>query len=121
MKSTYQIGLLLLNKSSNTYGQPRIVACAVHTYLMLTVAYLYILCVLLYLDLGESSMLNAAAAGLADLPPGQSFTLDQFHYPNSVVAGRMFHHLTNSDFLGISVSLLKVTVHATIVYSIVGR
>jgi len=45
-----------------------------------------------------------AAAQEAGLLPGEDFTLANFSYANSVVAERMFHHLENPGFLGITVS-----------------
>ena len=42
----------------------------------------------------------AQKAGLSD---GETFTLADFSYANSVVAERMFHYLDNTDFLGITV------------------
>ena len=55
-----------------------------------------------YLDFKENQTLNMVAAQEADLPPGD-FTLANFSYVNSVVAERMFHHLKNPGFLGITV------------------
>ena len=55
-------------------------------------------------ELGEDNSLNMAAKELSDLSSGETFTLDQFQYPNSVVADRMFEHLSTSNFLGITVS-----------------
>jgi gamma-aminobutyric acid type B receptor len=52
-------------------------------------------------ELQENISLSAAASQLTG-GSGQAFTLDQFDYPNSVVVERMFDHLTNTNFLGIS-------------------
>ena len=59
-------------------------------------------------DFKENQTLNMAAAQEAGLPPGENFTLANFSYVNSVVVERMFHHLKNPGFLGISVCTLKI-------------
>ena len=66
------------------------------------------------IDLAENSTLNSEAADLSDLPDGDIFTIDNFTYANSAVVSRMFKHLQETDFLGITVrkalivSLLKI-------------
>jgi len=59
-------------------------------------------------DLKENQTLNMAAAQEAGLPLGENFTLANFSYVNSVVVERMFHHLRNPGFLGITVCTLKI-------------
>jgi len=57
----------------------------------------------LYPDLEQNSTLNMEAAQKAGLPLGERFSMDHFTYINSVVVTRMFQHLQNTDFLGITV------------------
>ena len=57
---------------------------------------------MLLVDL-QNDTLNAAAAAISGLPNGESFTMSQFDYSNSVVLNRMFYHLTKTNFLGLSV------------------
>ena len=49
-------------------------------------------------------MLNREAAELSGLPEGETFTMANFTYANSAVVSRMFTHLQNTSFPGISVS-----------------
>ena len=49
-------------------------------------------------------MLNREAAKLSGLPEGETFTMANFTYANSAVVSRMFTHLQNTAFPGISVS-----------------
>ena len=57
----------------------------------------------LYIDLSENSTLNMEAAKLSGLPDGENFTMADFTYANSAVVSRMFAHLHNTSFPGISV------------------
>ena len=45
----------------------------------------------------------ARQAGLSD---EETFTLANFSYSNSIIAEKMFHHLNDTDFLGITVRCL---------------
>ena len=45
------------------------------------------------------------AAKLSGLPDGENFTMANFTYANSAVVSRMFAHLHNTSFPGISVSI----------------
>ena len=54
------------------------------------------------------------AAQKAGLSSGESFSIDNFTYINSVVVARMFEHLQNANFLGITVCTYKLTVHCSI-------
>ena len=54
-------------------------------------------------SLAELKNNNAEAA--------QPFTLDQFDYSNVDIVDRIFHHLNNTDFLGISVSFMNFLKH----------
>ena len=63
-----------------------------------------------YIDFKEIQTLNMVAAQEAGLPPGEDFTLANFSYANSVVVERMFHHLKNPGFLGISVGSSHVNI-----------
>ena len=58
-----------------------------------------------YADLIENDMLNREAAKQSGLPEGETFTMAKFTYNNSAVVSRMFTHLQNTSFLGISVSM----------------
>ena len=55
-------------------------------------------------DLNENSTLNREAAEQNHLLKGENFTMANFTYKNSVVVSRMFEHLENTMFDGISVS-----------------
>ena len=44
------------------------------------------------------------AAKLSGLPHGENFTMANFTYANSAVVSRMFAHLKNTSFPGITVS-----------------
>ena len=48
-------------------------------------------------------MFNQAAAAAANFPPGATFFIENFTYANSVVMERMFEHLSNMSFTGITV------------------
>ena len=53
-------------------------------------------------DVNET--LNMEAGREARLSEGDTFTLANFSYSNSVIVQRMFHHLSSTDFIGITVS-----------------
>ena len=55
-------------------------------------------------DLNENSTLNREAAEQNHLLEGENFTMANFTYNNSVVVSRMFEHLENTMFNGVSVS-----------------
>lgn len=58
----------------------------------------------MFIDLAENETLNREAAEQSDvIPAGQKFTMDNFTYANSVVVSRMFEHLKNTNFPGITV------------------
>ena len=52
----------------------------------------------------KNSTLNREAAELSHLPEEEIFTMADFTYANSAVVSRMFTHLRETSFLGISVS-----------------
>ena len=56
-------------------------------------------------DLAENETLNREAADQSNLPEGETFTMANFTYANAAVVLRMFEHLQNIVFPGISVSL----------------
>ena len=41
----------------------------------------------------------------AGLSEGERFTLANFSYSNIVIVQKMFHHLSSTDFIGITVSM----------------
>ena len=55
-------------------------------------------------DLAEDEELNREAADQSDLPEGETFTMANFTYANSAVVTRMFEHINNTPFQGLSVS-----------------
>ena len=55
-------------------------------------------------DLAENETLNREAAEESHLPRGETFTMANFTYANSAVVSRMFEHLQNTMFPGITVS-----------------
>ena len=54
-------------------------------------------------DLIKNDTVNSKAAKESGLPEGANFTMADFTYANSVVVSRMFTHLQNTSFPGISV------------------
>ena len=48
-------------------------------------------------------MFNQAAAAAANLPLGSTFFIENFTYANSVVMARLFEHLSNVTFSGVTV------------------
>ena len=57
-------------------------------------------------ELAENETLNREAAEESHLPDGETFTMANFTYANSAVVSRIFEHLQNTMFPGISVSCL---------------
>ena len=55
-------------------------------------------------DLIDNDIFNSEAAELSGLPEGEDFTMANFTYENSAVVSRMFMHLQNTSFPGITVS-----------------
>ena len=55
-------------------------------------------------ELAENETLNREAARLSGLSDGETFTMANFTYANSVVVSQMFEHMENTMFRGISVS-----------------
>ena len=55
-------------------------------------------------DLAENETLNREAAEESGLPEGETFTMANFTYANSGIVTRMFEHLQNTSFQGITVS-----------------
>ena len=55
-------------------------------------------------ELAENETLNREAARLSGLSDEENFTMANFTYANSVVVSRMFEHMENTMFRGISVS-----------------
>lgn len=53
-------------------------------------------------DLKEQQPFNQAAATAAGLPPGATFFMENFTYANGVVMTRLFQHLSNNSFSGIT-------------------
>jgi gamma-aminobutyric acid type B receptor len=53
-------------------------------------------------DLIKNDTVNSKAAKESGLPEGANFTMADFTYANSVVVSRMFTHLQNTSFPGIS-------------------
>lgn len=64
----------------------------------------YTIIIITHADLMDNSTLNREAAELSGLPDGETFTMANFTYANSAVVSRMFEHLQNTSFPGISVS-----------------
>ena len=64
-------------------------------------------------DLRDDYVLNMEAAKQAGLSDGETFTLANFSYSNSIIVERMFHHLNNTDFLGITVRYFIITSNFT--------
>lgn len=56
------------------------------------------------IDLAEDDKFNRAAANLSNIPDGETFTMANFTYENNVVLSRMFKHLHDTFFPGITVS-----------------
>lgn len=57
-------------------------------------------------ELKTNMTLNAEAAEHSGLSKGMPFKLNYLSYTDSVVVKRMFQHLDEIDFLGISVSII---------------
>lgn len=60
------------------------------------------------LDLQNNETLNKEAAQEAGLSDEEIFSLANFTYSNSPIVRRMYYHLNNTDFLGITVSDIPV-------------
>lgn len=56
-------------------------------------------------DISSDRRLSQKAAKEAGMSEGEVFTLAKFSYANSAIVKRMFKHLNNTDFLGVTVSL----------------
>lgn len=69
--------------------------------------------ILTYVELETDPLFNKEAAQLSGLSDGEVFTLDNFTYSNSAILKRMYYHINNTDFLGITVS--KIVWHFVIV------
>ena len=57
-------------------------------------------------DIETNQTLNMEAGREAGLSEGETFTLANFSYSNSVIVQRMFHYLSTNDFIGITVRFL---------------
>lgn len=55
-------------------------------------------------DLSENDTLNRRAAEESYIPENDTFTMANFNYNNSVVGLKMFEHMSNTMFPGITVS-----------------
>ena len=55
-------------------------------------------------ELAKNETLNREAARQSGLSDGETFTMANFTYNNSVVVSRMFKHIENTTFAGLSVS-----------------
>ena len=60
--------------------------------------------IICHTDLIKNSTFNREAAEMSDLSEGENFTMANFTYNNSAVVSRMFTHLQNTSFPGITVS-----------------
>ena len=58
---------------------------------------------LLFTDLRQQQAFNHAAAAAGHLTGGANFYIENFTYANSVVMERVFEHLSNISFTGITV------------------
>ncbi|CAI8049960.1 Gamma-aminobutyric acid type B receptor subunit 2, partial [Geodia barretti] len=58
-------------------------------------------------DLAENETLNREAAEESGLPEGETFTMANFTYANSGIVTRMFEHLQNTSFQGITGNEVK--------------
>ena len=56
-------------------------------------------------DIETDAVLNKEAGREAGLSEGERFTLANFSYSNSVIVQRMFHHLSSTDFIEITVRI----------------
>ena len=59
------------------------------------------------------------AAQKAGFPSEERFLIDNFTYVNSVVVARMFQHVQNTDFLGITVRTYKSRINCILSISTV--
>ena len=59
-------------------------------------------------DLLKNQTFSQEAARQAGLAEGENFTLANFSYSNSVILQRMFHHISSTDFLGITVTQIMI-------------
>ena len=57
-------------------------------------------------DIETNETLNMEAGREAGLSEGETFTLANFSYSNSVIVQRMFHYLSTNDFIRITVRFL---------------
>lgn len=57
-----------------------------------------------HVELETDSIFNKEAAQQSGLSDGEVFTLENFTYSNSAILERMYYHINNTDFLGITVS-----------------
>ena len=57
-----------------------------------------------FTDFADNETLNREAAEQSGLSEGENFTMANFTYSTSVVVSRMFEHINNTMFPGISVS-----------------
>ena len=56
-------------------------------------------------DIETDTALNMEAGRQAGLSEGERFTLANFSYSNSLIVQRMFHHLSSTDFIAITVRI----------------
>lgn len=59
---------------------------------------------LIHLDLETDPIFNEEAAQESGLSDEEVFTLANFTYSNTAILKRMYYHINNTDFLGITVS-----------------
>ena len=61
-------------------------------------------------EININSQLNENATQQTNLQKGESFSIEDFLYNNSVIVDEMFRHLQSSHFLGLSVSIIMCCV-----------
>ena len=76
-------------------------------------------CISTFADIETDTALNMEAGRQAGLSEGEKFTLANFSYSNSVIVQRMFHHLSSTDFIGITVSIFLLTLSSLIIQTII--
>ena len=59
-------------------------------------------------DLRDETAFNRKAAAAAKLPPNATFFIENFTYSNSVILERMYKHMSNISFVGITVSIQEL-------------
>eukprot|EP00731_Ephydatia_muelleri_P021210 Em0013g937a len=74
-------------------------------------------------DLRADPAFNRLAAAASHLPPNSTFYMENFTYANDVILERMYQHLMNASFVGITVTNIinSIQQHTTQGIRIVGR